>query len=80
MLDKAFAWLLTRIKNDGAVHATGDTRTILSQEAARSGKPKGIEDRHVVRSLAHWSKLTQNSQREAAARRVFETDRKSKPR
>ncbi len=79
MLDKAFAWLLTRIKDDGTVDATGNTRTGLSQEAARSGKPKGIEDRHVVRSLAHWSKLTQNSQRASAARRVFEADRKSKP-
>jgi hypothetical protein len=80
MLDKAFAWLLTRIKDDGTVDATGNTRTGLSQEAARSGKPKGIEYRHVVRSLAHWSQLTQNAELESAGRRVFEADRKSKAR
>ena len=78
MLDKAFAWLLTRIKDDGIVDATGNTRTGLSQEVARSGKPKGIEYRHIVRSLAHWSQLTQNPVLENKARRVYEADLQSK--
>ena len=78
MLDKAFAWLLTRIKDDGIVDATGNTRTGLSQEVARSGKPKGIEYRHIVRSLAHWSQLTQNPVLESKARRVYEADLQSK--
>ena len=80
MLDKAFTWLLTRIKDDGTVDATGNARTGLSQETARSGKPKGIEYRQVVRSLAHWSQITQNAGIESTARRVFEADRKSKVR
>ena len=78
MLDKAFAWLLTRVKDDGTVDATGNTRTGLSQEVARSGKPKGIEYRHIVRSLAHWSQLTQNPVFENKARRVYEADLQSK--
>lgn len=80
LLDKAFAWLLARIKGDGTVDATGNTRTGLSQEAARSGKPRGIEYRHVVRSLAHGSQITHNAGLESTARRVFEADRESQPR
>jgi hypothetical protein len=45
------ARLLTRIKADGTVDVTGKSRTGLSQKAANSGKSKGIEYRHVVRSL-----------------------------
>ena len=78
MLDKAFAWLLTRIKDDGSVDVAGNTRTGLGQEVARSGKPKGIEYRHIVRSLAHWSQLTQNPVLENKARRIFEADLKLK--
>lgn len=80
MLDKAFAWLLTRIKDEGTVDAAGNTRTGLGQEVGRSGKPKGIDYRQVVHSLAHWSQLTQNPALETTARRVFEADRRLRTR
>jgi hypothetical protein len=80
MLDKAFAWLLTRIKDDGTVDATGNMRTGLGQETTRSGKPKVIGYREVVRCLAHWAQLTQNADLESTARRIFEADRRLRAR
>ena len=80
MLDKGFAWLLTRIKDDGSVDVVGNTRTGLGQETTRSGKSKGVDYRHFVRSLLHWAQLTQNSVLESKARRIFEADLQSKTR
>ncbi|MEI8288699.1 MAG: hypothetical protein WCH99_04455 [Verrucomicrobiota bacterium] len=80
MLDKGFAWLLTRIKDDGTVDVAGNTRTGLGQETTRSGKSKGIGYRHFVRSLLYWSQLTQNSALESKARRIFEANLQTKTR
>ena len=76
MMDKAFAWLLTRVRSDGSVDPTGNTRTGLGQETARNGKPKGLEYRFTAISLAHWAQITQNADLETTARRVFEADLK----
>ena len=78
MLDKAFAWLLTRIKSDGTVEVAGNTRTGLGQETTRSGKSKGIDYRHFVRSLSHWAQLTENPELVVTARRIYEADQKLK--
>ena len=76
MLDKAFAWLLTRIKADGTVEVAGNTRTGLGQETTRSGKFKGIDYRNFVRVLSHWAQFTQNPEWEVTARRIYEADQK----
>ena len=80
MLDKAFAWLLARVKPDGSVDATSNARTGFGQEKARNGKPKGLEYRFTALSLAHWAQLTQNAALESTARRVFEADRSMRAR
>ncbi len=79
-LDQGFAWLVTRIKDDGSVDVSGNTRTGLGQETTRSGKSKGIDYRHFVRSLSHWAQLTQNPVWDNKARRIFEADLQSKTR
>jgi len=80
VLDKAFAWLLTRINDDGTVDVTGNTRTGLGQETTRSGKTKGIDYRQFVRSIDHWAQFTQNPALEIKARRIYEAELKSKTR
>lgn len=75
MLNKAFAWLLARVRADGSVDVTGNARTGFGQEMAHERKPKGMEYRLTTLSLAHWAQLTQNAALEATARRVFEADR-----
>ena len=76
MMDKAYAWLLTRIRLDGTVDPTGNTRTGLGQEKARNGKLKGLEYRFTAISLAYWGQMTQKPELENTAQRVFEADRK----
>lgn len=80
MLEKAFAWLLARVKTDGSVDATGNARTGFGQETARNKKPKGLDYRFTAPSLAHWAQLTQNAGLESTARRVFEADRRMRAR
>ena len=76
MMDKAYAWLLTRIRLDGTVDPTGNTRTGLGQEKARNGKLKGLEYRFTAIALAYWGQMTQKPESEKTAQRVFEADRK----
>ena len=76
MMDKAYAWLLTRIRPDGSVDPAGNTRTGLGQEKARDGKPKGLEYRFTAIALAYRGQMTQDQSLQATARRVFEADRK----
>jgi len=76
MMDKAYAWLLTRVRPDGSVDPTGNTRTGLGQEKARNGKPKGLEYRFTAIALAYRGQITRNPELQATARRVFEADRK----
>ena len=76
MMDKAYAWLLTRIRSDGSVDPTGNTRTGLGQEKARNGKLKGLEYRFTAIALAYWGQMVQKPELENTAQRVFEADRK----
>lgn len=75
-LEKGYAWLLGRIKPDGDIDGTGNTRTGASGEPSRDGKPKRLDYRTTAVSIACWAQLTRNPELEATARRVFEFDRK----
>jgi hypothetical protein len=77
-LDKGFTWLLGRIRADGSVDGTGNTRTGPAGEMGRSGKPKGLDYRTTAIYLAYWAQLTRNPDGEKTARRVFEFDLKLK--
>ncbi|MEI6714768.1 MAG: hypothetical protein WCO60_13510 [Verrucomicrobiota bacterium] len=78
MLDKANAWLLTRIGTDGTVLVDGNTRTGNGQEVGRSGKPKGVEYRFVISSLLEWAATTGNEEPERVARLVYQAGERQK--
>jgi hypothetical protein len=77
-LEKGYSWLLGRIKPDGDIDGTGNTRTGASGEPSRDGKPKRLDYRTTAVSIACWAQLTRNPELEVTALRVFEFDRKSK--
>ena len=74
-LDKGFAWLLGRIQADGDIDATGNTRTGVSGEPSRDGKPKRLDYHTTAVAIAYRAQLTRNPELEVTARRVFEFDR-----
>jgi hypothetical protein len=70
-MEKGYAWLLGRIKPDGDIDATGNTRTGDSGEPSRDGKPKRLDYHTTAISIACWAQLTGNAELDATARRVF---------
>jgi len=80
MFDKGFGWLLTRIKPDGTVDDTGNTRTGPGGELGRNGKPKTVDYGFMTVCLAHWAMLTRNAELETTARRLYEADRRLRAR
>lgn len=77
-LEKGYSWLLGRIKPDGEIDATGNTRTGVSGEPSRDGKPKRLDYLTPAISIAYWAQLTRNPELDAIARRIFEFDRMRK--
>jgi hypothetical protein len=77
-LEKGYAWLLGRIQADGDIDATGNTRTGVSGEPSRDGKPKRLDYHTTAVSIACWAQLTRNPELDETARRVFDFDRKLK--
>lgn len=77
-LEKGYAWLLGRIKADGDIDATGNTRTGVSGEPSRDGKPKRLDYHTTAVSIVYWAHLSRNSEWEATAKRVFDFDRMQK--
>jgi hypothetical protein len=78
MIDKGIAWLVTRIKSDGTVDATGNIRTGLGQEKTLAGIPKEINYTLVYRALYYWGTLTENAELKNLAQKVYEADRQRK--
>lgn len=78
LLDKAFAWLLTRIQPDGRIDGTGNTRTGPAGELGRNGRPKQLDYQTTAVVFTNWAQLTGDPIWEKAARRVFEFEEKSK--
>ena len=71
-LRKGFRWLLGRVKEDGSIDPTGNTRTGPDGEPSRDGKPKGLDHLSTGAAIAHWAKLGGGAALEETALRVFE--------
>jgi hypothetical protein len=78
MIDKGIAWLVTRIKSDGTVDATGNIRTGLGQEKTLAGIPKEINYTLVCRALYYWGMLNEQNELKNLAQKVYEADRRRK--
>jgi hypothetical protein len=68
-LDRAAAWELSRITEDGRVETAGNTRTGLKQELY-FGHYKGVDTGAVVRGLAEYAAISHNAAAEQAAEAV----------
>jgi hypothetical protein len=77
-IDKGFAWLLGRIRADGDIDGTGNTRTGVSGEPSRDGKPKRLDYHTTAVAVACWGQLTRNPELEVTAQRIIDFDCKSK--
>lgn len=64
-------WLCRRVKSDGQVDVTGNTRTGLGQEKGRSGQLKGVNLPEFATALLYYAHRTNDSQYEALARKVL---------
>ena len=72
ILHKGMAWQISRIKEDGTVLATGNTRTGLNQETDSKGKPKEISYKEVLRATLYHNLLFRDRASAEAADRVYE--------
>jgi hypothetical protein len=54
MLERANSWLESRVRPDGTIDATGNTRTGLAQEKSRAGKTKKVSYGQTLRAFYHW--------------------------
>jgi hypothetical protein len=70
-LERAFAWLRTRIGPDGKIDGMGNTRTGPAAEPGRNGKPKQLDYYNTGICLAQWAQLSGDATSEEIARRVF---------
>jgi hypothetical protein len=70
MLERADAWLATRVGPDGSVDPEGNTRTGLGQEVGRNRTLKGINFGCIERAFLRWSILSGDPSYEALAERV----------
>jgi hypothetical protein len=76
-MEKGYAWLLTRVREDGSVDHTGNSRTGFGQEKTRNkAKQKWLEYRFAAISLAYWAQIMNNPELEKTARRLFDADRR----
>jgi len=74
-VDRAFAWLVTRIGPNGTVSAQGNTRT-GGQETGRGGAVKGVDFKFVSRALASWAAITRDAKLQDIAQKVSAADPK----
>jgi hypothetical protein len=70
-LRKATAWQLGRIRPDGDVDVTGNTRTGVGKEPGYDGKPKGVNYNEAIFALAYAGVVHDDDRCMDAARRVF---------
>lgn len=68
---KGFVWLSKRVRDDGSIDPSGNTRTGPDGEPSRDGKPKGLDDLSTGAAFAHWARLGGGPVMEETARRVF---------
>ena len=70
-LPQAVAWQLTRIRDNGEVDVTGNTRTGVGKETSYTGKPKDVNYNEVVFALTHYGLAHRDQAALTAAERVF---------
>ncbi len=78
MLERAMAWLATRVLPDGQLDPTGNTRTGLGQEKNRAGKVKNMSYGSVYRVLEYWSQISGDEAYHRLGERVAHYDLESK--
>ncbi|HEY4207451.1 MAG TPA: hypothetical protein VGM31_11590 [Puia sp.] len=77
MYTRGIKWMLTRVKPDGTVDPTGNTRTGLGQERSRNGHPKGITYASISADLYWWSQQTNDRSLAVLAQKIWEARTKS---
>jgi hypothetical protein len=75
MITKGLAWLRTRIRSDGSVDSTGNTRTGLGQEVGRNLKVKTMSYGSAYRAFADWGMIAGDKSFEATAQKLAQYDR-----
>lgn len=70
-LPRAVAWQLTRIRENGEVDVTGNTRTGVGKEHSYFGEPKTVNYSEVVQALTLYGLAKEDKAALAAADRVF---------
>ena len=70
-LPAAVTWELTRIRENGEVDVTGNTRTGVGKEKSYSGQPKNVNYNEVVFALTYYGLVHYDRAALAAADRVF---------
>ena len=68
---KAVAWQLTRIRDNGEVDVTGNTRTGVGKEKSYTGQPKDVNYNEVVFALTYYGLVHHDQAALTAAGRVF---------
>ncbi len=71
MLQKGITWLANRVRTDGTLDTTGNTRVGSGQELSRNGVPKKISYAQVYRAFYDWSLISGDSAFEHLAEKVF---------
>jgi hypothetical protein len=71
MLEKGYAWLKGRIRPDGTIDVTGNTRTGAGQERSRSGAVKTVNYGHTYRGFYRWRLISGDPTYEELAQKVF---------
>jgi hypothetical protein len=71
MLRKGNTWLTSRVRADGTLDTTGNTRVGSGQEISRNGVAKKISYLEVYRAFYGWSLISGDSGFEQLAQKVF---------
>lgn len=71
MLDKGYAWLASRIQQDGTINPEGNTRTGAGQEKSRTGVVKGMNYGYTYKGFYRWYLISGDSKYQELAEQVF---------
>jgi hypothetical protein len=78
MLQRAIAWLAGRVKPDGDIDPTGNTRTGTAQEKDRTGKAKSLNYGYAFRAFEYWSMISGDESYHQLAKLVADFDARQK--
>jgi hypothetical protein len=78
MIRRGVQWLATRIRADGSIDPSGNTRTGLGQEKGRSGIPKTLNTGAAYRAFEYWWRVEGDPSYHDLARRVADFEARSR--